>query len=129
MTAMTLVGDFPMAALGLTFSLGCALLLAFITLRFVVGLVTREQYNVSDDPRRVRAIVWMGHRSNRASAEPVGSRDATGRPYLLAATAPRNRFARSADPDSDGARRFVHLPPSSGRGSAKHGPTDDGHAA
>ena len=35
MTTMTLVGDFPMAALGLTFSLGCALLLAFIALRFV----------------------------------------------------------------------------------------------
>jgi len=129
MTTMTLVGDFPMAALGLTLSLGCALLLAFIALRFVVGLVTREQYNVSDDPRRVRAIVWMGHRSSRASAEPVGSRVPTGGPYLLAAAAPRNRFARSADPGSDDARRFVHLPARSGGGSAQHGPTDDGHAA
>ncbi len=49
MTAMTLAGDFPAAALGLIFSLGCALLLAFVVLRFVIGLVTREQYNVTDD--------------------------------------------------------------------------------
>jgi hypothetical protein len=129
MNTMTLVGDFPMAALGLTFSLGCALLLAFIALRFVVGLVTREQYNVSDAPRRVHAIVWMGHRSNRAGAEPVGSRVPTGGPYLLAAAAPRNRFARNTPRDSGRARRFVQFPQRSGGGDAQSGATGNGHAA
>ena len=50
------------AALGLALSLVLALLLAFVCLKFLVGLVTREQYNVTDDPRRVRAIVWDGGR-------------------------------------------------------------------
>ena len=35
--------------LGLAFSFGCALLLAFACLRFLLGLMTRQQYNVTDD--------------------------------------------------------------------------------
>ncbi len=46
------------AAFGLGCGLGLALLLGFVCLKFLVGLVTREQYNVTDAPRRVRAIVW-----------------------------------------------------------------------
>ena len=30
--------------LGLAFSLGCALLLGFVCLRFLVGLMTRQQF-------------------------------------------------------------------------------------
>ena len=37
-------------------SVALALLLAFVCLKFLVGLVTREQYNVTDAPRHVRAI-------------------------------------------------------------------------
>ena len=129
MTTLTLAGDFPVAALGLVCSLGFALVLAFVVLRFVIGLVTREQYNVTDDSRRVRAIVWMGHRGNRAGAEPSGSRGAAGRPYLLAAAAPPNRFARIAKPVVHDARRLVDLRQGSGGATAQIGPTDDGHAA
>ena len=128
MTAMTLVGDFPMAALGLTFSLGCALLLAFIALRFVVGLVTREQYNVTDDPRRVRAIVWMGYLGNRGGAEPVRRSSATGGPYLLPAAAPRNRFARLPKPDGASTSRVIQLSQRAGGGTSQSG-TGGGHDA
>ena len=129
MTTMTLAGDFPVAALGLICSLSCALVLAFVALRFVIGLVTRDPYNETDDSRRVRAIVWMGHRGNRAGAEPAGSRGTTGGPYLLAAAAPPNRFARITKPVIHDARRFIHLRQGSGGGPAEIGPTDDGHAA
>ena len=129
MTTMSLAGDFPVAALGLICSISCALVIAFVALRFVIGLVTREQYNVTDDSRRVRAIVWMGHRGNRRGAEPSGSRGAAGRPYLLAAAAPPNRFARIAKPVIHDPRRFIHLRQSSGGATAQIGPTDDGHAA
>ena len=129
MTSMTLAGDFPVAALGLICSLGCALVLAFVALRFVIGLVTREQYNVTDDTRRVRAIVWMGDRGNRTSTESRGSRGATGGPYLLAAAALPNRFTRIIKPVIHDARRFIHLRQGSGGGPAEIGPTDDGHAA
>ena len=129
MTAMTLAGDFPAAALGLIFSLGCALLLAFVVLRFVIGLVTREQYNVTDESRRVRAIVWMGHRGSRTSTESGRSRGATGGPYLLAAAAPPNRFARIAKPVTPDIRRFVRLRQGSGGGTSQIRPADDGHAS
>lgn len=129
MTSMTLAGDFPVAALGLICSLGCALVLAFVALRFVIGLVTREQYNVTDDTRRVRAIVWMGDRGNRTSTESRGSRGATGGPYLLAAAAPPNRFARISKPVTPDVRRFVQLRQGSGGGTAQIGSTDDGQAS
>jgi len=129
MTSMTLAGDFPVAALGLICSLGCALVLAFVALRFVIGLVTREQYNVTDDTRRVRAIVWLGDRGNRTSTESRGSRGATGGPYLLAAAAPPNRFARISKPVTPDVRRFVQLRQGSGGGTAQIGSTDDGHAS
>ena len=81
------------AALGFACGLMLALLLAFICLKFLTGLVTREQYNVTDAPRRVRAIVWTGGaRPSERSTDAGGSR-ATGVPYLLPAAAPRNRFA------------------------------------
>lgn len=129
MTNLTLAGDFPVAALGLVCSLGFALVLAFVALRFVIGLVTREQYNVTDDSRRVRAIVWMGRRGARAGTEPAGSRGTTGGPYLLAAAAPPNRFARITKPVIHDSRRFVQLRQGVGGGAAQIGPTDDGHAA
>jgi hypothetical protein len=129
MTSMTLAGDFPVAALGLICSLGCALVLAFVALRFVIGLVTREQYNVTDDTRRVRAIVWMGDRGNRTSTESRGSRGSTRGPYLLAAAAPPNRFARIAKPVTPDIRRFVRLRQGSGGGTTQIGPADDGHAS
>ena len=52
-------GNFLSTALAMAFALASALVLAFVMLKLIVGLVTREQYNVSDAPRRVRAIVWV----------------------------------------------------------------------
>src|ERR1700685_2515425 len=98
------------AALGLAFSLALGLLLAFVCLKFLVGLVTREQYNVTDAPRRVRAIVWNG--DGRAGARSVGLGDggATGVPCRLPAAAPPNRFARAAKPVGAAGGRMVKLP-------------------
>jgi hypothetical protein len=129
MTNITFLGGFPQVGLALILSLGGALIVAFAALRLVIGLVTREQYNVTDDPRRVRALVWMGHRGDRPTTDPTGSRDATGGPYLLAAAAPRNRFARNTPRDSGRARRFVQFPQRSGGGDAQSGATGNGHAA
>ena len=86
--------EFPQIAIALAFGFGCAAALGFIILRTIIGYVTREQYNVSDAPRRIRAIVLvrskrLDERANRSrNGEPNGS------PYLLPAAAPRNRFAR-----------------------------------
>jgi hypothetical protein len=54
MTFLSALGEFLEAVLGLAVSLGCALLLAFLCLRFLVGLMTRQQFRVTDDPSHVR---------------------------------------------------------------------------
>ena len=110
MTILNRMDEFPEAVLGLAFSLACALLLAFVCLKFLVGLLTREQYNVIDAPRRVRAIVWDGvgdRATNRGGGHGDGG--ATGVPYLLPAAAPRNRFARAAKSIGAAARGMVKL--------------------
>ena len=53
MTFLSALGEFAEAVLGLAVSLGCALLLAFACLRFLMGLMTRRQYNVADDSSHV----------------------------------------------------------------------------
>jgi hypothetical protein len=83
MRSLTFLGEFPEVAFALAFSFGCALLMAFACLRIVVRLVTREQYNVTDAPRRVRAIVWKPDSQPGPSAADAGSSGATGGPYLL----------------------------------------------
>jgi len=99
MTFPTFLGEFPQVALALTFSLGCALVMAFLCLRLVVRLVTREQYNVTDEPRRIRAIVVAAPALSGGGAIDAGRGGATSGPYLLPAAAPRNRFARIPKPD------------------------------
>ncbi len=129
MTSLTFLGEFPQVALALAFSFACALIMAFACLRIVVRLVTREQYNVTDAPRRVSAIVWNADGAPRAGAIDDRSGRATGGPYLLPAAAPRNRFARV--PKSDGAPtgRVIQLPSRASAGAAEggHG-NDDGSA-
>ena len=129
MRALTLLGEFPQVALALTFSFGCALVLAFICLRMVVGLVTREQYNVTDEPRRVRAIVLLDSASLRSSAAVGRSGGATDGPYLLPAAAPHNRFSRIPKSDAAGAGRVVQLPRRAGGRAAESGCGDGGHGA
>jgi hypothetical protein len=135
MTYLGGVGDFTEAVLGLAFSFGCALLMAYGCLRFLVGLMTRQQYNVTvepnlsndlnlatndvqvaNDPSHVRSILWLGHAVGSSSpgqdsgTEPGRDRGATGGPYVLPAAAPRNRFARMAKSESITTSRVVKLP-------------------
>ena len=135
MTYLGGVGDFTEAVLGLAFSFGCALLMAYGCLRFLVGLMTRQQYNVTvepnlsndlnlatndvqvaNDPSHVRSILWLGAAVGSSSpgqdagTEPERDRGATGGPYVLPAAAPRNRFARMAKSESITTSRVVKLP-------------------
>ena len=111
-------------ALALAFGFGCAAALGFIILRTIIGYVTREQYNVSDAPRRIRAIVLvrskrLDERANRSrNGEPNGS------PYLLPAAAPPNRFARIAESDDAPDGRVVELPKSFAGRTAQDGRGD-----
>jgi hypothetical protein len=119
MTFLSALGEFPEMVLGLAFSFGCALLLAFVCLRFLVGLMTRQQYNVTDDrndPSHVRSILLLGAAVGHSNGGPdTGTGDdlgsgATGGPYILPAAAPRNRFARNSKLDLPAGGRMVELP-------------------
>src|SRR5580658_1037111 len=128
MTYLGGVGDFTEAVLGLAFSFGCALLMAYGCLRFLVGLMTRQQYNVTvepnpsndlqlaNDPSHVRSILWLGaavgssNPGQDAGTEPARDGGTTGGPYVLPAGAPRNRFTRMAKSESITTSRMVKLP-------------------
>lgn len=125
MTSLTFLGDFPQVALALAFSFACALAMGFVFLRIVVRLVTREQYNVTDAPRRVSAVVWNAD----ASANNGYGRDAASGPDLLPAAAPRNRFARIPKSDGTSAGRVVQLPGRSAAGTEENGSGDSGVSA
>jgi hypothetical protein len=101
MTILNGMGEFPEAVLGLAFSLGFALLLGYGCLKFLVGLLTREQYNVTDAPRRIRTIVWTP--DERAAERPADgpSSGTVGGQDILPAAAPSNRFARSLSESVD----------------------------
>ena len=131
MTSLTFLGEFPQVALALAFSFACALIMAFACLRIVVRLVTREQYNVTDAPRRVSAIVWNADGVPRAGAIDGGSGRETDEsfhsgPYLLPAAAPRNRFARNPKPDGAPTGRVIQLPSRASGGTADAGTADNG---
>ena len=95
MNALTLLGGFPQVALALALAFAFALAIGFVLLRLILGLVTREQYNVTDAPQSTPVLVVSdGARANPGSAGR-GSGGATGGPCLLPAAAPRNRFIRA----------------------------------
>src|ERR1700733_11063674 len=133
--------DFTEAVLGLAFSFGCALLLAFACLRFLLGLMMRQQYNVTDapnltnDPSHVRSILWLGAAVGRSTLGPEAGTDhgrsggATGGPYILPAHAPRDSFARIAKPDAAAGGRVVQLPQLTAGRVAQGGFGDNGDAA
>jgi hypothetical protein len=151
MMLLSALGEFPEMVLGLAFSFGCALLLAFLCLRFLVGLMTRQQYsgphdhNVMDDARQVRSIVWLGAAVAGANNGPAVSTDvartdavrtehdrrsgSTGGPYILPAAAPRNRFTRIAEPDAAPNGRLVEISRSIEGRVAQAGLGDSGDAA
>ena len=131
MTFLTALGEFPEMVLGLASSLGCALLLGFVCLRFLVGLMTRQQLqaanghngmtgqNAIDDAGQVSSILRLGAAmgvTDNSSTVTVRSSDDDGRsnsiggPYLIPAAAARQRFARSAESECFVSRRVVELP-------------------
>ncbi len=67
------LGEFSQAVLGLTFGFGCALLLAFVCLKLLLGLMNRQSPQVPD----------------------TDSGPSHAGPYLLPAPASSNSFARS----------------------------------
>src|SRR5258708_2384654 len=97
MTIFQGMGEFPEAVLGLAFSLGFALLLAFGCLKFLMGLLTREQYNVTDASPRVSAIVWAPDNGTPERSTGRAHGGSTGGTDLVPAAAPSNRFARTAN--------------------------------
>ena len=121
MSLFTFLGDFPQVAFTLALSFAGALALAFVLLQLVVKLVTREQYNVTDEPRRIRAIVLVDPAVSGGGAIDAGGGSATGGAYLLPAAAPRNRFARLPKPDAASAGRVLQLSQRAGAGAAQSG--------
>src|ERR1700685_2332690 len=107
MTFLAALGEFPEMVLGLALSLGCAFLLGFVCLHFLLGLMTRQQAAVTpdhnvvvDDPGHARSLLLLGAAvgvAGNASAAVGGG--TTGGPYLLPAATPNNRFARASEPD------------------------------
>ncbi len=142
MIFLSALGEFPEMVLGFAFSLGCALLLAFLCLRLVLSLMTRQQYNVAhnviNDPSHTGSILWLGAAVGTSGSSDTATADALdsvaiGSPYLLPAAAPYNRFSRIAKPDADTRSGVVQLPQAvAGRiaqGGRGDGWGDDGDAA
>ena len=129
MTFLSGFGEFLEMLLGLALSLGCALLLGYFCLRFLLGFMTRQQAAVIlnhaapdhnglvDDPGHARSLLLLGAAVGVATAPAADSAGGTtGGPYLLPAAAPGNRFARVSEPDGDHSSRVVEIPvPVAGR--------------
>ena len=129
MSIFTFLGNFPQVAIMLALSFACALVLAFALLQFVVKVITREQYNVTDEPRRIRAIVMVGPALSGGGAIDAGRGGATSGPYLLPAAAPRNRFARLPKSDAASTARVIQLSQRAGAGASQSGTGGDHDAA
>ena len=94
MSSMTLLGEFPQVAIALTIAFTCALGIAFMVLWMVLGLITREQYNVTDAPQAAPDRLVPDLAVLRNGSDDGGNRPSSGGPYLLPAASPRNRFVR-----------------------------------
>ena len=98
MTILYGMGEFPEAIFGLAVGFACALLIAFACLKVLVGLVTREQYNVTDASRRVRVIFWTARGRRAEGAAASTNRIAIGNPDLAVAASPGDLLAGSGRP-------------------------------
>jgi hypothetical protein len=136
MTFLAALGEFPEMVLGLALSLGCAFLLGFVCLRFLLGLMTRQQAAVTpdhnvvvDDPGHARSLLLLGAAvgvAGTASADLGGG--TTGGPYLLPAASTNNRFIRASESDGGSSSRVVELPVAA-RGRVAQAWTGDGNDA
>jgi hypothetical protein len=142
MTFLSALGELPAMALGLAFSLGCALLLGFACLRLLVGLMTRQQYNVTNDPdsthdlnltndpSHARSILWLGAAVADAGDSSADRRSgATGGPYLVPAAAPVNRFTRDPRLNIVSSKRAVEFSHTLAGRITQIGHSDNGGAA
>lgn len=109
MTILYGMGELPEAIFGLAFGFACALLIGFGCLKILVGLVTREQYNVTDASRRVRIIFWTPRGGRAEGATSGTNRHATGLPDLLSASAPDHLLARPGESVGAAAERMVEF--------------------
>ena len=119
MTFLGALGDLPEMLLGLAFSLGCALLLGFFCLRFLINLMTNHaarDHNGSSDSGRVDSLLLLSAAVGLSNGGPGGQPDAgsggaIGGAYRSPAAAPRNRFDRDPEPDAVAASpRVVEIP-------------------
>lgn len=129
-------GDFSEMVLGLAFSAGCALLLAFFCLRMLLAFMSRQpagmtretagvrdDHNVDNDPTHAGSLLLLDAAVAGSNGGVNGVRTGTnGSPYLLPAAAPRNRFVGVSKPDDVPGARVVELPiPVAGRTGSSWG--------
>ena len=117
MSAVTFLGGFPQVAVALAFAFAGALAIGFVLLWLILGLVTRESYNVTDASHNTPALVLSGRAGARAGSDRGGNGGATGGPYLLPAAAPPNRFVRGPKYFIVTRGRVVRFPRRPGAGS------------
>jgi hypothetical protein len=123
MTFLSALGDLPEMLLGLAFSLGCALFLGFLCLRFVMNLMTQHaarDHNGSSDRPQVDSLLMLnaavGVSNPGPGGEPGGKpgggsgRGTTGIPYRVPAASPVNRFDREPELSAATASRVVEIP-------------------
>src|SRR5581483_11853667 len=119
MSFLSAFGEFPEMLLGLASGFGFALLLGFLSLRLLLGLMTRQQVNAAgehneiNDSGGLRSLIWRNAAVGKSTAPDLGSGTSSGGavsgPYLLPAEAP-NRFARLAESGGPSSARVVELP-------------------
>ena len=141
MTFVSALGELPEMVLGLAFSFGCALLLGFISLRLLLGLMTRQRYTLThghngihngiNDPSHSRSLLLLSTAvaGTNTGTDIDGNRDATGGPNRVPAAAPHNGFARDAKSDAGSGGRVVEIPRLVAGPAAQFGLGDGGDAA
>src|SRR5579862_5080092 len=125
MNFLSALGEFPEMLLGLASGFGFALLLGFLSLRLLVGLMTRHtgtalngianaEHNGVNDSGRLGSLLFLSAAAGESTAPGLGSdlggsskvtagsdqsgSGAVGRPYLLSADTAHHRIARLAEP-------------------------------
>jgi hypothetical protein len=93
-TTISFLGAFPQVALALAFAFACALGMAFMLLWTILGLVTREQYNVTDAPQNRPDLTVPALAFFSDSSDDPGHRVPSRGAYVLPAASPNNRFIR-----------------------------------
>ena len=141
MTFVSALGELPEMVLGLAFSFGCALLLGFISLRLLLGLMTRQQYNLThghhglhngiNDPSHSRSLLLLSTAvaGTNTGTDIDGNSSTTGSPCLVPAAAPLNSVARDAKSDAGPGARVVEIPRLAAGPVASFGAGDGGDAA